>query len=390
MISAEELIWAGEWQTEPGFGIYVHVPFCARRCNYCDFNTYEGLAHLHEPYTRALVSAVEEWPGDCPVPTSVFFGGGTPTLLPPSSLVRILGAVRSRFGSMSAAEVTVEANPDSVDEGTFDALLAGGFNRFSIGVQSLAPKVLESLGRTHSARRALDAVADARRAGAEDVNLDLIYGSPWDSSEDWIASLSGAIEAGPDHIAAYALTVEEGTPLHRLVATGRAPDVDPDVQAARHTTADELLTAGGFARYEVSNWARPGHASRHNVLYWSAGDYLGFGAGAHSHVAGRRWWSLRRPRDFVAAAEASDTLEAGCESLTPDERAGEALMLGLRLTSGVDLDGFAARFGREALESRRDAVDALQEAGLLERAGRRLRLAPSATMLANDVICRLL
>ncbi|CAN5654267.1 radical SAM family heme chaperone HemW [soil metagenome] len=380
----------GAWLLEPGFGVYVHVPFCAHRCHYCDFNTYEGLDHLHEPYCAALVQAIETWPGDYPSPTSVFFGGGTPTLLPAAHLVRILRAIRNRFSPAADAEITVEANPESVDEGKFTALLDGGFNRFSIGVQSLAPNVLASLGRTHSARRALEASAAARRAGAGDVNLDLIYGSPWETPGSWSASLDGVIEAGPDHVSAYALTVEEGTPLHTLVATGRAPDVDPDAQAERHATAEERLAGAGFARYEVSNWARPQRASRHNLLDWSAGDYLGFGAGAHSHLGGRRSWATPRPADFVAAVEAGGSVQAGCETLAPDERAGEALMLGLRLASGVDLDGFARRFGHKAIESRRAVIDSLTKTGLLERVTGRLRLAPSATLLANDVICRLL
>lgn len=381
---------SGEWLTEPGFGVYVHVPFCAHRCSYCDFNTYEGLDHLHEPYTAALIRAIETWPGDYPPPTSVFFGGGTPTLLPAARLVRILAAIDNRFSPAGDAEITVEANPESVDEAELTALLAGGFNRLSIGVQSLVPHVLEGLGRTHSGRRALDALAAARRAGAGDVNLDLIYGSPWETPDDWIASLDGVIEAGPDHVSAYALTVEEGTPLHTLVATGRAPDVEPDDQAERHAVADERLEAAGLVRYEVSNWARPHLASRHNVLYWSAGDYLGFGAGAHSHVGGCRWWTTRRPRDFMTAVDAGGSAEAGGESLASDEQAGEAMMLGLRLVSGVDLDGFSRRFGREAVESRRPTIDSLTEAALLEQAGSRVRLAPSATMLANDVLCRLL
>jgi len=381
---------SGAWLAEPGFGVYVHIPFCLHRCHYCDFNTYEGLDALHGPYVDALVAEIERWDGVTGPATSVFFGGGTPTLLAPGQLGRILEAVGKRVGLASDAEVTTEVNPETVDESAFAALLDAGFNRFSVGIQSLAPRVLERLGRTHSARRALDALDAARRAGAEDLSADLIYGSPWERPDDWRRSLVGVVEAGTDHVSAYALTIEEGTPLHTLVATGRVPDVDGDVQAERHALAEDHLGAAGFERYETSNWARPGRASRHNVLYWSAGDYLGFGAGAHAHVGGRRWWSQRLPRDFIASVTADDTTEAGHEQLESHERGSEALMLGLRLRSGVDIEAFARRFGDDCLAERSTIIDELIEAGLLERAGRYLRVAESASFLADDVVCRLL
>jgi oxygen-independent coproporphyrinogen-3 oxidase len=380
----------GEWSAEPGFGIYVHIPFCKHRCHYCDFNTYEGRDDLHDAYVDALVDDIRSWTGQSRPATSVFFGGGTPTLLPAEHLGRILRALEDTAGIEDGAEVTVEANPETVGRPYFDRLLYAGFNRVSIGVQSLVPRVLVGLGRTHSPERALDAIAAARAAGFTDVNADLIYGSPWERPEDWVASLRGVIEAGPDHVSAYALTIEEGTPLSTLIATGRVPDVDPDVQADRYGVAEESLAAAGLERYEVSNWAVPGHASRHNVLYWSAGDYLGFGAGAHAHVAGRRWWSLRLPRDYIAAARSGSSTEAGAEELEPDARAGEALMLGLRLRSGVDLDGFARRFGGDGLARREAVLDDLVARGLLERDGPVVRLAPAATLVANDVLCRLL
>ncbi len=381
---------SGDWLAEPGFGVYVHIPFCLHRCHYCDFNTYEGLDALHSPYVDALVAEIERWDGATTPATSVFFGGGTPTLLAPAQLGRILEAVRKRLGLSSDVEVTTEVNPETVDERAFDALLEAGFNRFSVGIQSLAPGVLERLGRTHSARRALDALDAARRAGAEDLSADLIYGSPWERPDDWRRSLEGVVEAGTDHVSAYALTIEEGTPLHTLVATGRVPDVDGDIQAERHALAEDHLGAAGFERYETSNWARPGRASRHNVLYWSAGDYLGFGAGAHAHVDGRRWWSQRLPRDFIASVGADDSTEAGHEHLEPHERGPEALMLGLRLRSGVDVEAFARRFGDDCLAERSTIIDELIEAGALERAGRYLRVAESASFLADDVVCRLL
>lgn len=381
---------SGEWLAEPGFGIYVHVPFCLHRCHYCDFNTYEGLDALFEPYVDALVKDIERFEGAVAPVTSVFLGGGTPTLLDTSQLARVLGAVRRRTSVELDAEVTIEVNPETVDEAKFTALLEAGFNRFSIGVQSLLPHVLKGLGRTHSAQRALEAMTAARGAGAKDVNVDLIYGSPWERDEDWSYSLNGVIDAGPDHVSAYALTLEEGTPLHTLVATDRVPDVDPDLQARRHELASELLARAGYERYEVSNWCRPARASRHNVLYWSAGDYLGFGAGAHAHNCGRRSWSVKLPRDYIAAVEVRRSAEAGREWLSPEERATEALMLGLRLTSGIDTGAFDERFGESCLAERAGLLRGLSARGLMENQDGWLRVAESATMVANDIICRLL
>lgn len=378
----------GEWRADPGFGVYVHVPFCRHRCHYCDFNTYEGLESQHGPYAAALAReiATATLPGPA---TSVFFGGGTPTLLDPRALRRILGAIEESGGIEPGAEVTIEANPETVDERAFEALLEAGFNRFSIGVQSLVPNVLERLGRTHSAETALAALAAARRAGATDVNADLIFGSPWETSDDWRRSLEGIVAAETTHVSAYALTVEEGTPLATLVATGREPDVDPDVQAERHGVASEILGDAGFVRYEVSNWAKPGHASRHNVLYWSAGDYAGFGAGAHGHESGRRYWRTRLPRDYVDAVEHRASTEAGEERLTPDERAREAMTLGLRLVSGVHEPAFYARFPA-AEATVRDVADELCAGGRLVRDEGWLRLSDDGTLVANDILCRFL
>ena len=381
---------SGRWLADPGFGVYVHIPFCRHRCHYCDFNTYERLDALHAPYVDALIADIERHGTRAKgAATSVFFGGGTPTLLSPSQLGRILGAVQESIGVAPGAEITTEVNPETVDERAFEELLEAGFNRFSIGIQSLAPAVLTKLGRTHSAERALESLAAARRAGAEDLNADLIYGSPWEQPDDWKRSLEGVIGAGTEHVSAYALTIEEGTPLHTLIATGREPDVDGDIQAERHEVADAYLEAAGFERYETSNWARPAKASRHNVLYWSAGDYLGFGAGAHAHIDGRRWWSQRLPRDFIASVAADESTEAGFELLEPEARGPEALMLGLRLTSGIEVAAFEARFGDECLRARTDLIDDLAGIGLLERDHNHLRLGERATMVANDVICRL-
>jgi putative oxygen-independent coproporphyrinogen III oxidase len=382
----------GEWTPDPGFGVYVHIPFCRHRCHYCDFNTYEGQDSIHGAYVDALVRHIErdeDGAGRGPA-TSVFFGGGTPTMVPPADLARVLEAVRTRIGIAPDAEITVEANPETVDEQAFEGLLAAGFTRVSIGVQSLVPHVLLGLGRTHSPDVALCAIAAARRAGFDDINADLIYGSQWESTEDWLDSLDGTIAAGPDHVSAYALTIEAGTPLATLVSTGRIADVDPDIQAERHAMACEVMGAAGLIRYEVSNWTRPGRASRHNVLYWCAGDYLGFGAGAHGHIAGRRSWSVRLPREFVSRVAAGESTEAGSEKLDEDARAGEALMLGLRLASGIDLARFIARFGHSALAARRPAIEDLAARGLLDTGSGRLRIPEVHTLVSNEVAAALL
>ncbi|MEA2447593.1 MAG: hypothetical protein QOK47_1230 [Actinomycetota bacterium] len=381
---------SGAWMADPGFGIYVHIPFCRHRCHYCDFNTFEGQDSLHDTYVDALVRSIELHLGDTRPATSVFFGGGTPTLLPAKDLGRILDALRNRVGLQPDTEITVEANPETVDEEKFSQLLEAGFNRVSVGVQSLVPKVLAGLGRTHSPEVALEALRAARRAGFSDVSGDLIYGSPWETEGDWLRSLKGLLEVEPAHISAYALTVEEGTPLATLVSTGRVQDVDPDVQADRHEVAERLLGPAGFERYEVSNWARPGRASRHNVLYWSAGEYLGFGAGAHGHVAGRRYWSTRLPRDFISQVAERGSAEAGFEELDREARVTEALTLGLRLTSGISVPDFDVRFGAAVLDSRRPAIEDLMSAGLLDRSGDRLRIAPRAAMISNEVFTRLI
>ncbi len=380
----------GKWTADPGFGVYVHIPFCRHRCHYCDFNTYEGLDGLFVPYVDALVTEIGRHLGSDRPATSVFFGGGTPTLLPASELGRILRAIEDALGLAPGVEITVEANPETVDTATFEELLAAGFNRVSIGVQSTSERVLQALGRTHTSERALGAVEEAHAAGFADVNVDLIYGSQWETNDHWRQSLTDVISAGPEHVSAYALTVEEGTPLGTFVATGRIADVDPDVQAERHALAEELLGAAGYDRYEISNWSLPGHACRHNLLYWCAGDYLGFGAGAHGHRGGCRFWNVRLPRDLIARIDEGVSTVEGAEELDDDPRVGEALMLGLRLKSGIHEPSFVERFGRAAWDARAATIEHLVRQGQLVRQDDYLALSPRATMVANDVCARLL
>ncbi len=390
--STTESTWGkdGRWLADPGLGIYVHIPFCRHRCHYCDFNTYAKKDHLFEVYVDALIADIERSTNTRRPATSVFFGGGTPTLLSPQQLARILDALRAAIGIETGAEISLEANPEGLDERVFEQLLVAGFNRFSIGVQSLAPHVLERLGRTHSAEVALAAARAARSAGVRDLNLDLIYGSVWETERDWRDTLERAVEVAPDHVSAYALTVEAATPLGAAVAQHRLPDVDPDIQAERHALTDQLLGDVGYQRYEVSNWARSGHASRHNLLYWSAGDYWGFGAGAHGHFDGLRYWRVRRPEDFIAAVRSGSDTISGSEVVEGDRRAAEALMLGLRLTSGIDLGVWANRFGTNALDRRRRTLSELAELGLICLEQEYLRVVPQHTLLLGEVLARLL
>ncbi len=332
-------------------GMYLHVPFCATRCGYCDFNTYTAL-ELGPPelpgasaqgYASAtldeigLAATVLERAG---LPrrevSTVFVGGGTPTLLPSSELVRLLGGVRDRFGLAAGAEVTTEANPDSVTERSLAELAAGGFTRVSFGMQSAVPSVLATLDRTHDPARVPQAVAWARAAGLQ-VSLDLIYGTPGETDADWATSLAAVTALEPDHVSAYALVVEEGTALAVAVRRGRVAEPDPDAMATRYEMADDALRAAGLDWYEVSSWGRgPGTACRHNLAYWRGDDWWGVGPGAHSHVGGVRWWNLKHPAAWAARLAAGTSPAAARELLDADARRDEAVLLGVRLREGLD------------------------------------------------------
>jgi putative oxygen-independent coproporphyrinogen III oxidase len=329
---------------------YLHVPYCASRCGYCDFNTYTaselrgsgGVLASRENYAAMLADEVRlarKVLGDDPRPAAtVFVGGGTPTLLPPADLGRMLAAVREEFGLAPGAEITTEANPDSVTPASLAALREAGFNRISFGMQSARRHVLAVLERTHTPGRPEACVRQARTAGFDHVNLDLIYGTPGESDADWRASLDAAIGAGPDHVSAYSLIVEEGTRLAGRVRRGEVPMTDDDVHADRYLIAEEALAAAGFAWYEISNWATaPGARCRHNELYWTGADWWGAGPGAHSHVGGVRWWNVKHPGAYAAALAAGHSPGAGREVLAAEDRRVERVMLELRLAGGCPL-----------------------------------------------------
>ncbi len=329
------------------FGVYVHVPFCAVRCGYCDFNTYTatelGGGGSQAAYAGHAVAEVE-YAGrilgaDRPPVSTVFFGGGTPTLLPADDLVRILAAVRETFGLVPDAEVTTEANPDSVTPEGLAALRQAGFNRVSFGLQSAVPHVLRVLERTHDPANVARAVGWAREAGFEQVSLDLIYGTPGESTADWAASVEAALACAPDHVSAYSLIVEDGTRLARQVRTGVIPAPDDDDLAEKYVLADEAFTAAGLGWYEVSNWARNEAARcRHNELYWTSASWWGIGPGAHSHVAGERWWNVKHPSAYAARILAGESPALDGEVLDAETRALERVLLEVRLRDGLPLD----------------------------------------------------
>jgi oxygen-independent coproporphyrinogen-3 oxidase len=344
----------------------VHVPFCARRCDYCAFATWTDRSHLIDPYLAAVVTDVERAvAAGMPAVTSVFFGGGTPSLVPADGLMRVLAALPRARG----AEVTVECNPDTVTAALVRSYRSAGVNRLSFGVQSMVPHVLAALGRTHDPANVRHAVALARDAGFETFNLDLIYGAVGETLDDWRRTVEEALALDPPHVSAYGLTVEPGTPL----ADDPARHPDDDRQAAEYELADELLAGAGLANYEISNWARSGHECRHNLLYWSQGDYLGFGCAAHSHRSGRRWWNVRTPERYVACVAAGEPTEAAGETLDAETRRVEGLQLSLRTKAGVP----AASLD----------VDALQ--GLVELDGERAVLTRAGRLLANEIAVRL-
>jgi oxygen-independent coproporphyrinogen-3 oxidase len=348
------------------FGVYVHVPFCRARCDYCAFATWTDRPHLTGAYLDAVRTDVERAVAAGMEPaTSVFVGGGTPSLVPADGLAAVLRSIPLAPG----AEVTVECNPDDVTEALLETYVDAGVTRISIGVQSMVPHVLAALGRTHDPANVRRAVAAVRTVGLPTFNVDVIYGAAGETLADWRTTLERTLELDPPHVSAYALTVEAGTPL----AGDPTRYPDDDVQADEYELADELLTGVGLANYEVSNWARAGHECRHNQLYWAQHDYLGFGCAAHSHHRGRRWWNVRTPERYIEAVGAARPTEAAGETLDAETRRLEGLQLALRTADGVPVD----------------ALDGDALPGLVERTGDRWTLTRRGRLLANEVSVRL-
>jgi putative oxygen-independent coproporphyrinogen III oxidase len=377
------------------FGVYVHVPFCTVRCGYCDFNTYTltelgvdgaSVGTYADVALRELELATRVLGPTAPTVKTVFFGGGTPTVLAASDLVRVLDGIRTRFGLADGAEVTTEANPDSVTQASLQTLAAGGFTRVSIGMQSAVPHVLATLERTHDPANVDRAVEAAKAAGLK-VSVDLIYGTPGESPLDWRTSLDAAIDLAPDHISAYALVVEEGTKLGAQVRRGQVPAPQDDDEAAKYELADQVLGAAGFGWYEVSNWARTRiDRCRHNEGYWSDGDWWGVGPGAHSHVGGVRWWNVKHPNALATRLNAGLSPAAGRELLTEEQRYHERVLLGVRLVDGLPIE--------DLRPEGTSAVSGLIAQGLVDGPSalrpRRVVLTLRGRLLADTVVRRLL
>lgn len=351
-----------------GFGYYVHIPFCAQRCDYCAFATWTDRSHLIERYLNACRAQIAMTVAEgAPPATSVYFGGGTPSLVPARALATVLSAVPRLDG----AEVTVECNPDNVTADLVATYRDAGVNRLSFGVQSMAPHVLRALGRTHDADNVRRSISLARDAGFDNVSVDLIYGAAGESIADWSRTLDAVLELAPAHVSAYALTVEPGTPL--ALDASRHPDDDD--QAAKYVLACERLAAAGLVWYEISNFARPGRECEHNLLYWRQGDYLGIGCAAHSHRGGHRWWNVRTPERFVDAITSGRPVQAAGEQLDERDRTLERLQLALRTRDGVP---------RGALP-----IEDINVRRLTESRGDRVVLTVDGRLLANEVAMRL-
>ncbi|MCL5256458.1 MAG: radical SAM family heme chaperone HemW [Chloroflexi bacterium] len=406
-------------------GLYIHIPFCEKKCGYCDFNSMAGMKPLHNRYVQALLAEisararlVEE---HSPLVGSIYFGGGTPTILEPVDLVRILREVSDGWDISSVAEITVEANPGSVDLESLRVLRQAGFNRVSLGVQSFDDNQLRELGRIHSARQAGEAIAASRQAGFTNVSIDLMFGLPNQSVVDFGRDIQMAITHRPDHLSLYALTIEEGTPFGERARQGRlAPPPEDDV-ADMYCLAEEVLESAGYCHYEISNWAgrcdaRGGGSDipsgdagalenwakrdprsnssngwqycRHNLVYWRCGEYIGLGAGAHSYWQGVRFSNETLPKEYIKKVEEGRLPVLESESLSPATQISEYMMLGLRTAEGVRRESFAVRFGRRLDDTFGSQVETLCELGLLEDSESGIWLSPRGRLLGNEVFVR--
>ena len=378
-------------------GLYIHFPFCLKKCLYCDFNSSADASVPPEEYAALLLREMELRQEALPEPVSastLSFGGGTPSLMAPELVGRLIEAAVGRFGLARDAEVTLEANPGTLTPERLAGYRLAGVNRLSLGIQSFEDRLLARLGRVHTAREALDAYEACRRAGFDNISIDLMHSLPEQSLPQWCAALGQGIALGPEHLSAYALSVEEGTPFSALRAAGELPLPEEEASALMFEATARLLSEGGFRQYEISNFARDGRVSRHNGAYWSRESYLGFGAGAHSFLnpdgLGRRWRNSGRLAAYREALGRGTIPEEDTELITLEEAVAECFFLGLRVLDGLDLAPLEERYGEAALASRLEEAARLQASGALLREGSRIRLAPDAVILANTVFARFL
>ena len=381
--------------------LYVHIPFCLSKCNYCDFNTYEGIESLMPPFVDALSTEIELWGKrlDGPDVVTIFFGGGTPSYLPSESITRLFDRIDRSMQIVSDAEITLEANPDDVDSIKSPGWLNAGFNRISIGVQSFYDPILSALSRRHSSVDATDAVKTARDAGFDNISIDLMFGLPKQTLSIWETTLNRAIELGTEHLSLYGLQVELGTPLHRDVQRGTVRTPSDDLAADMYELAMDLLGDAGYEHYEISNWAKPGYRSQHNLAYWLNKPYLGVGPGAHSSMFGKRFANMKSPRRYierVGEASCQDDARAFAivegesaidflETTSPPMAMSETMMLGMRLSEGVSNADFRNRFGEGLMSVYGSEIDDLVSTGLIEHTDDRIRLTRRGRLLGNSV-----
>lgn len=371
------------------FAVYVHLPFCKQKCKYCDFNSYAGLSSLYGAYVDALISEISARASGLSKKNvgSVYIGGGTPTLLDPSYIDRILSAVEKHFVLADGAEISIEANPETISASKLASIKNTGVNRISIGFQSLDEGLLGLLGRKHSAEQAVDAFKVARSAGFENISVDLIFGIPGQSLAGWAMTLEQAVALDPEHISCYGLAVEPNTALEREIALGKLQALDEDLQADMFAYTMESLEESGYEHYEISNYARPGRQCRHNLVYWDNSDYIGFGAGAHSKIGNKRFYNVLKPGNYIKAA-ATGTPVYETTELSEDDMISETLFLGLRKMKGVSLGEFNIRFGRRLQDIYSAQVKELTDNGLIKQKNGLLKLTRKGILLGNEVFSR--
>jgi oxygen-independent coproporphyrinogen-3 oxidase len=383
--------------------LYVHIPFCHAKCHYCDFNSYAGQLRWREPYVQALLREIA-WAGQVasdsgaagrpvgqPWPCrTIFFGGGTPSLLTAEQVSQIVGAARQAFIVHTDAEITLEANPGTLEQEHLAALRAAGVNRLSMGAQSFDAGLLRWMGRIHGPEEIERAFYLARAAGFENINLDFIFGLPDQRMEQWETTLERALALAPDHLSLYALIVEEGTPLQRWVEQGRVRPADEDLAAEMYLLAQRRLAEAGYIQYEISNWAKPGDACQHNLTYWQNRPYLGVGAGAHSSFAGRRFSAALKIREYIEQVHHNGNAVVESEEISPELEMTETAMLALRLNEGLSQALFEQRFGKPFDEVFGGRLAPMEATGLLERKDGWIRLSEQGRLLGNEVFMRLL
>jgi oxygen-independent coproporphyrinogen-3 oxidase len=371
--------------------LYFHLPFCRRRCRYCSFVTQAGREALIPEYVAALEAELRLRRRSGAVVRTIYFGGGTPSLAGAELIGRLVRAVADEYEIGPGAEITLETNPGTVEMAGFRGFRAAGINRLSLGAQSLADRELEYLGRTHSADRVGEAVEEARRAGFDNISLDFIYGLPGRSPVDWRRMLADITALGAEHLSFYGLSIDAGTPLAEAVAAGRDEPVDPDAAADEYESASDCLERAGYLQYEISNWAAPGRESRHNLVYWQGGEYLGLGAGAHSYADGRRTANSPDPDEYLECLVERRSAGVFEETITPEMGLSETVILGLRLNRGVSAGDIRRRFGIDLFSAYATEIEELRSFGLLEPSGREnLRLTRRGRLLGNEVFLRFL